>query len=212
MKKLTLFFTITLMSFASFAQDATSDEQLRAELIDLLAVEMCDCATKKGNVDELTQKELAMCLVPGLGKYSEYFEKLGIDFGDGVAMNALGEQIGLKAAVQCPEIFANFIEDELDTINEEEELAEEEEEVVFYKGEVKRIEVADFVTLYIKYEGKTKKILWMSEVETSVDIYNGFDQLLSKQVEFSCYDATLFDLKINEYRDFQILETLEIIE
>lgn len=207
MKQLTLFISIAFFAMTMNAQNSNSKERTKDELIAALAEEMCECALQK-DVETLTENDLAMCMLPAIGKYAKDLERLNIELGNDAAMTALGEKIGLKAAMQCPQIFANFIEDEMDEVVEE----VHEEEVIIYSGEVKKVEVKDFVTLYIKYDGQTKKIFWMSEVESNVDIYNGFKQLEGKRVQFTTYEATLFDPKVNEYRDFQILETLHFTE
>lgn len=209
MKKITLFLSLAFLALGSYAQTSESTEMTKDQLISLLADEMCNCALEK-DLSTLTENDLAMCMLPALGKYGDQLDKFGISLSSDAEMEKLGEKIGLKAAVRCPQIFAKFVEEELNSNDEyNEEILEES---VVYTGEVKRVEVKDFVTLYIKYNGQTKKVFWMSEVESSVDIYNGFDQLQSKQVEFTLYEATLFDPKINDYRNFQILETLNIIE
>ena len=117
----------------------------------------------------------------------------------------LGELIGIKMAGVCPEEILRMT----NTSDDE----DYEEMSNYVSGTVTKIEKEQFVVLSLKDDsGKTLKLYWLYYVDSELDLESNYSNLIDKKVEVYYYESDLFDARINEYKSFNIIEELNLIE
>jgi hypothetical protein len=53
--------------------------------------------------------------------------------------------------------------------------------------------------------GKTVKLYWMSQVNANIDLINGYESMLGKNVKVTYQSKDFFDPKVNDYRQFNLI-------
>jgi len=111
----------------------------------------------------------------------------------------------------CPDAFmdmANKMEDNEDTSEET-----IEEEILEYQGVVTKVEHETFLVFSVKDEtGKTTKFYWLTFIEANIDLAEEYESLEGKKVHISYDFYEFFDSRINEYRNFNLIETFNLID
>jgi hypothetical protein len=202
MNKMNLHFITLLIIFSTssiFAQDYLTK----------ITYQSCECLS---SIEDTTDKdqfnlELGLCIIDASMPYKKELKKdHDIDLEnineDGTR---LGELIGLKMAGICPEEIlkvANGGDDEnYDDLSS------------YISGTVTKIEKEQFVVLSIKDDsGKTTKFYWIYYIDSNVDLETEYTSLVGKKVDLYYYESDLFDARIDEYKPFNIIEELDIIE
>lgn len=200
-------YLIFLMLIISAISNAQKDKD---KAYDRMGKSVCECVEKKGDdLKDATQAQFELafgvCLIKAYNEDQEYYKSKGIKMStNGDAMEALGEEIGMKMAEYCPELLlsmAAFYEDD-------EDFAEEANEIMSIVGTIEKVEDGTFHTLIIKGDdGRTYKMLWLTYV-------NNHDILLEavankKPHTFTYYETEMYDNRINEYRNMLIVDSVE---
>lgn len=195
MKQLTLTFILTLFSISTYSQD----------YMETLTQKTCDCLkSKEESEDEkLSKQQIGICIIQEAYNYQEeLLSEHNLDMNnldrDG---EALGKLIGSKMIAKCPDILL--------------ELSSEEEEIDIYEvqGKVLKINEEGFVSLSVKCEdGKKMTFYWLTFVSSEMDIQNDFPELKNKTIKLEYELFELFDPKIKEYRNFNIISSIQLVE
>jgi hypothetical protein len=182
----------------------------RNKAYERMAKFVCECIDEKGeDLKNATQTQFEMafgvCLFKAYNQDPNYYKNKGIKLNtDGNAMESLGEEIGMKMAVYCPEMLMSMAA----FYTDDEDIEEEAEELLSINGFIESIENGTFHTLVVKGDdGRTYKILWLTYV-------NNHDLLLEavtnkKTYTFTYYETEMYDNRINEYRNMLIMDAVE---
>ena len=178
--------------------------------MDKLVEEACNCVSEIP--DTVSQEdytmELGLCLIKISIPYKKQLKKeFDIDM-DNVADSGekLGSIIGSRMIGVCPN---ELIAMTKKATPETEDVIEEYET----EGVVVRVEDNFFITYFVKDDdGKTRKYYWMSFIDTKEDLLNNYKSLVGKKVEIDYVIEEYFDPKILDYRQFFIINKLEIEE
>ena len=135
----------------------------------------------------------------------DYGIDLSKDIANNEKMKELGIQMGMLMLNECQELFEKITESDKDTEN-----VEENDSYLLFSGTVKKIEKENFVIFHIVGENKTlTKFYWVSNVESDLDLPKEYNSLVGKKVNLSYYTTEIFDAKINDYKNLNILSSLK---
>jgi len=179
------------------------------EYMAIIMEQSCNCVGEvpdslSGNAFNM---QLGLCMLEAAMPYKEEIKRdfnINLDNID-VEGEAFGKIIGIKMVGYCPEVMLKLTQ-------KVEMQKEEEEKPEFVTGKITNVGNDGFVVLSIKDEtGKERKYYWLSFVESEFDMVNSYEELKGKKVKVSYFDQELFDSRLKEYRQFLILESLEVL-
>jgi len=195
----TLLFTISNFSFAQ-------------KYMDDIAQTACECFEKLP--DTLTTKEyemkLGFCLLEAASPYQKQLKKdYKINFAKiDTEGEELGRIIGLKMATICPDAFLKIMGE---TDFEEVEENNTTENIV--TGKIIQISDDAFVVFSVKDEkGKISKFYWFTFIESNIELSTKYKTLADKKVIITYTTQEFFDTKLGEYRNFKIIQKLDVID
>jgi len=175
------------------------------DYMDKIVAQTCECG--KNINDTINQKqmfmEIGICMIKVAEPYKKQLKKdhnINLDNIDQEG-EALGKLIGMKMASTCPEVLRKITE------QADKKSAESGQEV--FTGRVIKIEKDFFVIFTVNDESKTLKFYWLTNAESNIDLLNQYAELLTKEVKVKYKITSLFDPKINDYRNFNVIEKIE---
>lgn len=204
MKILPTFFLL-LISNLFFSQDYKKE----------LSKSSCDCLRKidiENNDKNVITSQLGLCMLKTASPYSKEIKRdYGIDIVKDISnsekMKELGVQVGMLMLNDCQELFEKI------TKSEELENESDESSYLLISGKVKKIEKENFVIFHLVGENNNlTKFYWVSNVESNLDLPKEYNSLLNKKVNISYYTSEIFDAKINDYRNLNIISSLKTDE
>ncbi len=81
------------------------------------------------------------------------------------------------------------------------------------KGTLVKIDGEKFLELSVKDEnGKIGKFQWLDFVDSEIDLTNSYEELLNQEVLVHFENRDLFDARLNEYRSFQVILEIELLD
>jgi len=199
---------IFLILFA-FANILNAQIDSKDKVLDAIAIHTCECVNKK-DID-LTIKdsaklelEFGVCIMEGYSKYKAEADKyLNVSFNNENSLEQLGEDVALKMVTHCQDVIVTLA----GTYTEE----EEEGSSVSIYGEFSRLKKDQFNTVIFKdNDNRNQKLLWLTYFD-GAELFDNTDDLKNKKLKVTYYELELFDPKINEYRNFKILQSVSII-
>lgn len=179
--------------------------------MDEIAQESCKCIEKVADTLELNrrQMEIGFCMIEAASPYKKKLKKdYGIDF-DYIDEHAeeLGRIIGLRMASFCPDAIMNVA----NSVNEGPPLEDLSENIT--TGKVIAIKDNLFVEFSIRDEqGKIAKFYWLTFVESDIQLSMEYRSLKDQNIQVHYSTQEFFDARINEYRTFNIIEKIIVIE
>ncbi len=172
--------------------------------------EVCECV-KNIDATNKTKKEMStqfgLCAFKHAASYKKELKRdFGIDLVADIAneekMENFGVQVGMMMVTECPDVFSKVMGDEGDSGAESSEL--------LINGTVSKIEKDNFVVFHIVGENKNlTKFYWVSTIESNLDLPKEYNGLVNKKVNISYYTTEIFDAKINDYRNLNIISSLK---
>ncbi len=197
MKKLILLAIIALSLNSLSAQN----------YLDKISIESCQCfdgISDTMNVDQYTM-EIGLCMIQSAMPYKKELKK-----EHGINMNnidqegeALGQLIALNMANHCPEKLLAMSK----RVTEGDPSIMEEQNI---QGTITKVEDETVVIVSLKDEvGKSHKFYWLYEVDTNYDMVNKYKSLIDKDVEIEFKIDEIFDPRIQEYRQVNVLLGLD---
>lgn len=194
-----LLFIFLISSIFSYSQDYIKE----------ITTSACECADSipKDQTVEAIKMLFGMCIVDASSPYKmELLRDHGIDvfkIDEGDHAKQLGTLVAMKMAINCPVIIASFVADDADEAYEESYFET--------NGTVFSIEEEPFVCFTIKDdEGKQQKFYWISYVESEMNLETTFQSLLGRKVYFEYVVQDVFDARIKEYRNINILVNIDL--
>ncbi|WP_196894620.1 hypothetical protein [Aureivirga marina] len=208
-QKITLILFL-IASFSGFSQDYMKE----------ITNETCKCIE---NLDEEVSREkltmeLGLCMMQNALKYKAELEKdYGIDLTGASNLEKEGEKLGQVIAIElmssCPkavELFTKLAASEL----EEEAIASEaavENSILETSGKVLKVEKGSFIYYTVKEDnGKTSKFYWLTFVENDLDLESNEKNILKKNVIITYEKVELFDPRIKEYKEFNVINSVSL--
>lgn len=176
--------------------------------MDELTTKVCDCVRK---IEDTTDEEsytmaMGICMIESATPYKKELKKdYGIDFDNIDATgDKLGYQLGIKMAGKCPEVITR--------VSKLSKTKEETQQTI--EGTIVKIDSEPFVVFNIKdKKGKTGKYYWMKFIKTEkIDLPTEYKNLIGKEVEIEYIEEEYFDPKIEQYRNFNIVQKMKQIK
>ncbi|MCF4101893.1 hypothetical protein L1I30_09460 [Gillisia sp. M10.2A] len=181
------------------------------DFLDTIASKTCECVELK-NKSEANEKlppkvQVGICLFESAKDFKkELADQYGFNL-DNIAENAekLGEMVGNRMAFICPNTLMKFSVE----IQDEEELS-----ISFtVQGQIVNINEDMFVVFNVKNQkGKIEKFYWLTFLNSNYDVQNSFKELKGKNIKIEYFEEELFDPRIKEYRIFNSISTLELMD
>ncbi len=176
--------------------------------MDTIVQKSCECFenTPEENLNDMV---LGLCMIQDALSYpDQLMEDYGIDISriDQEEHSVkLGEIIGLKMLAVCPEQLVKLADLSDDEYNSD------YDSPISITGKVKTINTGEFVSLSIKTENnKALKFYWLHYTKTNFDIVHDYKSLKGRDVEIKYSIIELFDPKINEYRNFNVIDDIQL--
>lgn len=195
---------ILLLLFFSISKGFSQD------YMDKIVEKSCDCVNKIPDSLETEKKtlQLGLCLIEAALPYSKQIKKdHKIDLEK---LDEHGEQLGQIIALRmmgvCPD--ALIMISEAASAN----TPKEEEGEKSIEGTISRIEDDYFVTYHVKDNaGKITKFYWLTFIESNRDMITQYKSLTGKKVTIIYKNMEFFDPKIGEYRSYQVISKIEVV-
>ncbi|WP_449397712.1 hypothetical protein [Chryseobacterium wanjuense] len=90
------------------------------------------------------------------------------------------------------------------------ESAQEAEAQLLINGTITKIEKDNFVVFHVVGDNKNlTKLYWISNIESNLDLPKEYNSLINKKVSISYYTSEIFDVKINDYKNLNIILSLK---
>lgn len=175
------------------------------EYLDKIAQQTCECSKKMNDTisQERLYMELGVCMIKASEPYKKQLKKdynINLENIDAEG-EALGKVIGIRMASICPDLLIK--------ISEQADKKKSDNDQETFTGRVTKIE-KDFFTIFtVNYEGKSLKFYWLTNAESNVELINQYTQLFDKDVKVKYRVNLLFDPKIGDYRNFNIIERID---
>lgn len=196
---------IIVFSFLFISQFIVAQKLTKEKLIEKFSENACKCITDKGITAETMDKNLGLCLIESISKYSKEVEKY---YGKNIytndeKMTELAESVGANLAFTCPS-FTSVISEMSD------DEVKEAEEALFINGTITNTNFDQFLTFTLKEEsGKTNTILVLEDFDNFFLISDSVLKPTDK-VKVTYYTAELYDAKIKKFTSFKVV--LDIIK
>jgi hypothetical protein len=200
MKAKILIAALILTAQVSFGQD----------YMDVITQKSCECLdTVSDTLDaERFNMELGLCMIKSAEPYKKQLKKdHNIDF-DHIEIHGeeLGRLIGVKMATACPDAVLKMV----DKANEKKGDNPQKSTI---EGRVTTIVEDKFVEFSIKDDaGKTSKYYWFTFIKSKTDLVVEYKNLVDKPVVIEFIPQEIFDARIGEYRTFNVIQRLEVVE
>lgn len=198
MKKIILF-TVFIINF-TFGQNLTKDE-----LVSKLSEETCSCMStqeiKKDNLDMI----LGLCMLKSVNKHEADVDK---HFGKNIITNKpvlekLGEEIGMKLALNCPSFLKLVMESDEDLFE-----VEDEETDLQINGVFKKTFITNFLTVeVVESSGKKHELIVLHDFDNAFLIT---DEVLKQnnKITVSYYELDIYDIKSKRFVTHKIISDI----
>jgi hypothetical protein len=177
--------------------------------MDDIVLKVCEClSAMPDDMDpEQYNMELGICMINAAMPYKKELKKdHKIDMNNMEIYGAeLGKLIGVKMATVCPQALMKLV-------NKTNENRSNNQSDITIQGQVIAFSEDKFVEFTIKDEsGKTSKYLWLTLIESNYDLSSDYKNLIDKFVQLSVISQEIFDPRIGEYRKFNVIRKLELV-
>lgn len=187
----------------------------------------CDLSAKNA---EALQVELGLCLIEQVDVHQKALKKAGYDTKSVGIYEELGGKVGMELAINCPDFMTvlgamlrdddsglkDKIIDRMSNDSGEEELAEKNvlRTENMYKGEVKAVELGDFVKIVLQDEnGVRREFYWINSF-LGDDVLIGLESmesLVGKTIEIGSYREEVYFHKLKAYLGINRISQLSIL-
>jgi hypothetical protein len=180
---------------------------LSQNYMDDIVSKACKCLTSLS--DTLEPKrfniEVGLCMIKVASPYAkQLMNDYNIDLSqiDEQVGGELGRIIAIKMAGTCPDALLKIVNKNGDNGPTEN----------FIEGQITVILDDKFVEFSLKdAKGKTSKYYWFTFIESNIDLSNNYKKMVGQLVKIIFKSQEFFDPRIGEYRTFNIIQKLELI-
>ena len=190
----------------------TANVAFSQDYMDKIAQKTCDCLNTIPDTLETDafNIELGLCMLVAAEPYKKKIKKdykIDLNKMDEGQGEEFGRIVGMRLAAICPSSLIR-VANRRDT--KKEEVMEGGNRV---EGKVTAIIDDKFVEFSIKDEsGKTSKYYWFTFIKANVNLSSDYKTLLDKEVKITFISQEFFDARINEYRSFNVIQKLNVVE
>lgn len=173
---------------------------------------VCDCIKKidtESGASKDMSSEFGLCAFKSAGPYKKELKRdYDIDFvtdlENGEKLKNFGVQVGILMMNECADTFLKVMKSDDSNTNRE-----APSEVVI-NGTVTKIEKDNFIVFQLVGDNKIlNKFYWIGKIDSNLDFPKEYNTLINKKVSISYYTAEIFDVKINDYRNLNIISSLK---
>lgn len=206
-----LFFKTMIMKivFASLLFFTALSLHAQQDLIDTIAIASCNCAQQLPDTlgkDQYTM-ELGLCMIHASEPYKiQLLQNYHINLENltGEDGQKLGKLIGFKMASIC--------QDKLLMTKETPTRSSKKENQVF-EGKVTKIDREGFIAFSVKNEsGKVLRFQWQGFIVSEIDLPSQYGKLIGKKIAVTYHTEELFDWKLAQYRDFNVIDGIRLLK
>ncbi|PHR10532.1 MAG: hypothetical protein COA40_13795 [Aequorivita sp.] len=202
MKKVLIVFSILFIN----SHIAHSQEDYMTKIVE----KSCQCLADMPNNEELSSTSIGLCMINEANIYkAELLRDHGINMdeihNDG---EKLGKLIAIEMITVCPEQMKRIASN-----IEAKKSSDQDNSLQSIQGVIKSIDKNEFITFSVtSSDGKTSKFYWLTFIESKNDLQNEFDSYNKKKVEIEYTIFEFYDPKLKEYRNYNVIESLNIID
>jgi hypothetical protein len=175
------------------------------DFLDEIAEQSCNCISENELSEDAEQRtlQLGLCIIESATPFrKKLLKEYKIDMDK---VDTQGEELGRLVAMRmlsfCPDILAALASDEIGNT----ELVE--------TGVVTKIDESAFISFYVKSNsGKTIRFFWLTFIENDLDLEINYRDLLNKNIEVTYSVMELFDPRIQEYSNFNLITRIQLTE
>lgn len=185
--------------------------------MDEIVNKACECLTTIPDTLDSQQynMELGLCILNASLPYKKKLKKdfdINLDNID-TEGESLGRLIGVRMATVCPDALISISKKAAEKKLEKESLELPDIGLEKAHGFITDIEDDYFVVFSVKDEnGKITKYYWLTFIDSSIELTQNYDALVGKTANISYVEEEFFDPKISEYRTFNIIKELLILD
>ncbi len=176
------------------------------EVLDTITRETCDCIAAKGigNLSpENLNLELGFCIIESLNRHENASKELNINIYDADGMRQLGEKIGMRMAVTCPDIIFKIA-----ALNESPESSGAQVE-----GVITGIEGNEFGFVLLRDdEGRVQKLLWLRYFQHSEQLINDAKGVIGKRVRITYEPLECYSPRERDYFERKEIRAIEFLK
>ncbi len=197
------------ISFTLLALFLLTTTFAQQDYLDTIAEKSCECIEKENLVEKYQGEQLTMqlgiCLITASREYrAELLRDHEINFD---RIHIEGEKLGLliggRMALVCPDFLVSAAG----------ETSEDGYTYYAETGTITGITEKPFVMFTIKNDqGRTSDYYWLTFIESGLDLQHNYGQLKGKKVNVEFLEEELFDPRIKDYRYFNHLTSIELVE
>lgn len=179
------------------------------DYVDRIAQKSCECLEVIPDTLDRDQfnTHLGLCMIEAAQPYKKRLKKdykIDLDKID-VYAGELGRMIGMRMASVCPASLVKLTQQ--GKSNRKKDNTEE-----VFEGQIIHIEEGPFVIFSIKdQEGKILKFYWLTFIESNIELSTGYRSLIRESVRVTFRPQEFFDPRINEYKNFYVIQTLQVL-
>lgn len=190
---------------------------------DKMAKETCECVqSKKIEFSKVSYEEiqasLGACMIPSFVKYKDKLEKENqVEFADKEGMRKLGELIGTKMLIHCPDFMLKIGTEYLKNGNNEvaNYTSKDEKEVVAQdtplEGSYVETKSGDFLSIILKEKsGRSHQLLFLNFFENAELITNG-KLKPNQKIAITYNEHEFYDPKLKDYKYYKVLYSLKLL-
>jgi hypothetical protein len=183
------------------------------DYMEKISLESCNCLESISDTLDKSSRnmKLGICMIEAATPYKKQLKrdyKINLDKIE-TQGEELGKVIGLKMAVVCPTTLMKLVN------NVEAESSENNNEILegTIEGVVIDINDSKFIEFSVKENtGKTSKFYWFTFIQSDFELSSNYNTLKDKSIRISYITQDFFDGRINEYRSFNIIQSLDLIK
>lgn len=177
--------------------------------IDKIAKETCSCMTEK-DLTNLTQdqfeQELGMCMLTAASPMmSQLEQEENINMEDPNVFQKIGEKVGAKIAVSCPDLFSKMME------YYGQETQTEVRQLLLEEGTFAGLKSGEFAQIQLTLaNGRTADFLWLEAFEGSTSLETNANSLKGKKISVYYLERSFFDPTDKTYKSKKVIQKIEI--
>lgn len=202
-----------MKSFFTVAAVLLSLNFMGQDILDSIAQKTCTCIdeTDFSKGQDVTS-QLGLCMIEIAIPYQKELKKqYKIDIAKMNSRNGkkLGELVGMRMAVTCPEKVLSIATGE--DYTSPEPVVEPQQAFTKVSGVFNEMVKDQFVSIQVTdKDGRKYTFLWLDAFDNSYDLLKDTEQMKGKTVEVEYEELELFDHKISDYRRFKVLRAFKI--
>ncbi len=198
--KTLIIFIIFLQSFVIYSQETYMNN---------IVEKACECLSEIDKDEDLTDISIGLCVLSEATKYKvELLRDYNIDIenlqNEG---EELGKMVGIEMFTACPEQIKRV------AMLNEDNLNDQGSSFQYMEGTIKSITKSDFVIFSVLgNDGKTVKFYWLKFIDSDNDLQNEYESYRGKKVKIRYSIAEFYDPNLAEYRNYNLIESLNILD